>query len=361
MSERDFLLEELDKLTGSSTEDTKQEEPETVEDSQTESVEDTYAETQSNSEDTSTESVEENIQEQEEDNKPKKVEVDYKSFLEENKDIFLTYLKEKNTDYSSLKPEEVVYLKLKNENPEFSEEDLKEELADKYGIGLSKIEIDKDIMTDDEIKEAESYNKSIDKKLRALKKDAPSAVQYFNSLKESLELPKFEMEFSEDEKINPEDFIKNYENENLVKVQEHKEKVWKPQLKEVLDSFESVKEVVEFDDNGSKVAINVDYKLSKDDKEELFNYLSEYLGHPSDSKYVDASNNPDLQRFVEDKAKEISFKKLLKTVAKEASAKAREEFVKNNLVNYSEEARNVTTPNTDDDSLESFLLNRKRR
>ena len=43
------------------------------------------------------------------------------------------------------------------------------------------------------------------------------------------------------------------------------------------------------------------------------------------------------------------------------TAKAREEFVKNNLVNYSEEARNVTTPNTDDDSLESFLLNRKRR
>src|SRR5690606_26895403 len=97
---------------------------------------------------------------------------DPKSWLEENEDSLLSYLQAKRTDYSSMDNATVVKNKLTADHPEWDDQEIAQELADKFGVGLKKIEIDREQMTDEEIKEAESINKSIERGQRLLKTEA---------------------------------------------------------------------------------------------------------------------------------------------------------------------------------------------
>lgn len=286
-----------------------------------------------------------------------KKEVDYKSFLESNEQTILKYLQEKNTDYSKLDKAEVVRRKIQLENPEFSEEDIQGELEEKYGVGLSKIQIDPNEMTDEEIADAKKYNKELDKLARALKKDSSEAVNYFEQLKGTIELPKFEME-EQVEPVNtfsPEDYIKAQEEQ----IAKDKQERWIPELKKGFEAVSSIKEKVSYIDNGVEVDLEVDYKLSDNEKAEILGYLSDYIGHPTDSKYLNQDGTIDVNRFLLDKSEEYNRKKIYKTIAKEAAANARKEFVKNNLVNYSEEARTSVPAPDGSMTLESYWLNKK--
>lgn len=272
-----------------------------------------------------------------------KEEIDYKDWLTNNEDTLFTFLKEKNTDYSKLSQQEVVKRKIKLENPNFDDDDIEGELRDKYGVGLELITVDEDTMTDEQIAEANRHNKEvkslISKGTRALKTDASKAIEFFEENKGKIELPKFEVErkaIKQDNLFTAEDFIKAQQEDLKV----NKEQNWIPTLKQVLEPFEGVTKQVEYEDNGSKVVLDVDYKLSKQEKEEVLVALSDYIQQPADQKYFDAEGNPDLQRFVQDKVAEINLDKLLKTVAKEAAAKARKEFVKNDLINFDDGIRN---------------------
>jgi len=281
---------------------------------------------------------------------PTKKEIDYSSFLTENEKTLREYLNEKNTDYKALPALELVKRKISAENPEFDSEDVTHELEDKYGIGLSLIEIDEDVMEPEEVAAAKRENKLIEKEIakgaRALKKDSAQAAEYFEQQKQSLTLPKFEVE---EETVQQENFSPEKYQEDLVEQAiKNKEEYWIPQLKQVIDPLESLTEQVEYEDNGNKVVLNVDYKLSKEEKSEIQEELNEYIASARDSKYVDAQGNPDLQRFVQDKAKEIHFKKLLKTVAKEAAATARKEFVKNDLLNFDDGTKQRQMPDNDE-------------
>ena len=92
-------------------------------------------------------------------------------------------------------------MQLKKANPHLSDEDIKEELADKYGIGLQKLSENIDDYADDvELKEAKAYNKQLDKLSRQLKKDAPLIAKEFEDYKQTLNLPEFEFELPKIEK-----------------------------------------------------------------------------------------------------------------------------------------------------------------
>lgn len=279
-----------------------------------------------------------------------KEEIDYKSFFEEHENTLRQYLNEKNTDYKALPALELVKRKISAENPEFDNDDVNQELEDKYGIGLELIPIDEDVMEPEEIAAAKRENKLIEKEIqkgaRALKKDSAIAAEYFEQQKQSLTLPKFEVERKASPVVEPD--YTSY-NESLVEAAiKNKEEVWIPQLKGVIDPLESLTEQVEYEDNGNKVVLNVDYKLSKEEKDEIQVELNDYIASAKDSKYVDEKGNSDLQRFVEDKAKEIHFKKLLKTACKEAAATARKEFIKNDLLNYDDGGKQRGMPEVEE-------------
>lgn len=268
---------------------------------------------------------------------PVKEEIDYKDWFSNNKDTLYEYLKETNTDYKQLSAQELVEKKLRADNPQFDEQDIQQELQERYGVGLTKIEINPDVMDDLEIAEAKLHNKEVDKLVskgnRSLKKDSAEALDFFESKKGSIELPKFEIERQaavKEQTLSIEDYFA----EQQVVAQEFKEKEWIPQLKQVIDPFTSITKNVEYEDNGNKVVLSVDYKLSEGEKGEILAGLSDYIQQPTDQKYFDADGNPDVHRFVQDKSAEMHLEKLLRTVAKEAAAKARQDFVKNDLVNF---------------------------
>lgn len=274
---------------------------------------------------------------------PTKTKIEYKDWLEQNKDTLYNYLKEVNTNYTELPAEEVVKIKIARDNPQWTSQEVEDELADRYGIGLKKKEIDEDSMTDSEIEQVNKHNSEVEKALskghRLLKKDAKEYAEILEQGKKDINLPEFEFDIPklEEKPLDPEKL-----NEELVRVaNEYKEKEWIPTVKNALKDFNSIKKTVEFDNNGSKVVLDVDYKLSDKEKEELEGYLGDYVSHPSDRRYIDKDGKADMSAFIADKSQQIYIDSLLKTVAKESAAKAVQDLVKNGLINYEDAPTNA--------------------
>lgn len=271
---------------------------------------------------------------------PYKAKVEYKDWLDQHKEDIKRYIDETSTDYSQLSPEELVKQKLQRDNPDWTPEEISDELKDRYGIGLTKKEINEDEMTDAEIAEVKRYNEEVDRLLskgsRTLKAEAKDALEFLNKQKEELSLPELEWDAPK-----PEEIDYNKLNEDLIRMNtEYREKEVLPKFKEAVSGFESVKASVEYDDNGNKVVLDVNYKLSEAEKEKLADYLSGYAGNEKDAERYIVNGEVQYSKIVADEAARLLQANLLKTVAKEAAAKARAEFVKNELVNYDETPRN---------------------
>lgn len=296
--------------------------------------------------------------------KSNKIEVDTKDWLESNEDKLFKYLKEKKTDYTTFKPEELVALKFKQDNPELSDEDIKEELADKYGIGLEKITIDDDLMTDEEIADAKIHNKSVDKLQRQLKKDAPQAEEYFKQIKESLEVPKFEFELpkSEEPVLSTEELFNKYQEDIIQQSQDIKEKQWTPTVKENVQRIESVNKKIEVEIEGENVILEVNYKPSEADKKQLEDFMIGYVASDYDNtNYVNEQGVADMERFFQDKAKDLLGDKIMKSAIVDALAKQKAIIYKKQI-NYSEPIKSTTpldTPNTETE-LMNLIRSRKQ-
>lgn len=286
-----------------------------------------------------------------------KKKIDYNKFLEEHDDVFSQYYKEKSTKYNEMAAEKLAEIQIRKANPHLSESDIKEELADKYGVGLERYSENADDYDDpDELKQAKLENKALDKLQRQLKKDAPLIAKEFEDGKQSITLPEFELDFDSPqsgEQLSDDDYIKKFEEQG----EAYKKDVWIPELKKTLESFDSIKEQVEYEDNGNKVVLDVDYKLSDKDKEELISELQDYIVTGKDRERYQ-----DLDGFLKDKAPAKYYHKLMTTVAKEAAAKARASFVNNDLLNYDDSPRSrVTSDNNTDFATAFFAANKKTK
>ena len=291
---------------------------------------------------------------------PAKIKVNFKEQFESKEQEIYNYLKEKNTDYSSLKAEDLVTLKFKQANPEFSEEDVKAELADIYGIGVEKIEINIDEMDDDQIAEAKLHNKTLDRLHRNLKKEGKQAENYFNEIKQGLQMPDLELELDNEAKpvVNEQDFIENYNSNLTQQIQKEKEEVWIPEVKKFVEGVESIKKLVEFDDNGSKVVIEVDYKLTNEEKQQSIQFLSDHIVTP-----YDIETYADVQGLVQGKVAEMNYDKLLKVAIRDAYIKGRTDYVKDKVINYDDKPKTVAgTFEVDSDfARQSFRASASRR
>lgn len=287
----------------------------------------------------------------------KKVNVPYKEFIEANKDVLKQYLNSKETDYSAMDNLEAVKLKVQKDNPTWTKQEVEDALNDRYSLDLKNA--DPDTLSEEELRQ-------IKKAERDLKTDALKAKQFLEESKLSDEaLPEFEYEFEDEvETSESKDNLKtqeDYEREAIEYMQEHREKVWVPAIKQTLDTqVSSITEEVEYELDGNKGVIKVDYKLSPQEKESVLSELSDYIAKPSDNKYVNETDGSvNYKGFVEDKTREIIAKKILKSAVKEAMAIARESLVKKQI-NFSEEVRSVDIPDETTNEMD-FLRKAKGR
>lgn len=298
--------------------------------------------------------------------KPEPKKINIKDFVDTHKEDFLKYLTESTRDYSSYDNLEAVKLELKAKNPAWDDKDIEGELQEKYGIGLKLHEINEDELTEDEVKELKKENKLIQDKInkgeRLLKKDGLDAKSFLSSTKEEVSLPEFEfLQEAATQQVEPIDQDKFIE-EAINKAKEHNEKVWIPALESTLQQVNTISEKVEVELDGNKVVLDLDYNLNENDKKEVLNFLSGYVATDSDNaKYVNEKGEPDLQRFVADKTKELHFKKLIETAVKQTAVKVKKDVYKKEIVNYSEEVRD-TLPilGSDEDDLLKFVFNKKK-
>jgi hypothetical protein len=108
------------------------------------------------------------------------------SDLDENSKVIYDYIREgklkelndflsvQTQDYSSKSQDQLVAEYLKAQNPEWTTEDIEDEMSSTYGLGL-----DEDLLTD---QERRAYG-------RKLKADAKEALQFFESKKSEIKLP----------------------------------------------------------------------------------------------------------------------------------------------------------------------------
>lgn len=265
----------------------------------------------------------------EEQQTPTKKKLDLSEYVEQNKDIIARYVTEKDKDYKALDDVEAIKLKIKQDNPTWNDNDIKDELEDKYSVGLEKKVIDKDEMTPEEIKEAENYNKIIDKGVRLLKADAKLAKDFLNENKGDFTLPEFEIEGE-----NPEEIIKSYTETLQKQTLEYIENTWKPTLVGELNKVESLKISYNIEDNGGVEPIELDYKLSEKEKTDLVNDLLYRQTKESDSKYVKPNGDIDYQSFFNDEGKRLFQEKITIALLKQARAEARKSIVKSELLNH---------------------------
>lgn len=257
----------------------------------------------------------------------------YEEWFAENEAKLKEYLVEKDRDYKSMKPEDLLRLKYERENPDLSKEEVAGLLADDYSLGEAKIEIDRDIMDDDQIKAAEAHNKAIDKSLRKLNADAKKAAKEFDSLKESLERPVYKVpEAKQDptEKYTVEEFTKMQEKEaeDFQKQQEEQVKIWT----DLVNSNVNMVEKFRYSD--------VEVEVTKEEHDAIkYGVLTFQPPANKALEYADEKGNVLWDKVTNEVAKSILLDKLI-AKAKDAG---KNEALKN-ASNYSNSYRPDTTP-----------------
>lgn len=275
-----------------------------------------------------------------------KVKYNLKDYLEEHNDTVSKYFKFKNLDVDSMSNEELLKFKLQQENPAWDSNDISDALKDDYGIGLKKRDIPEDAL-DDEIERIKEYNQRIDDKIRRgerlLKADVHKAKQLLKQEQESLELP--EVELDVEVTADRSKIIEEYTTELVEQSNKFRQEVWTPAISAEVSKLGGFKQKFDYEvESGDKVVSDVTFKLTPEQKENLKNYLENYQGHPSDDKYV---KNPetgevDYTRLVSDKAMELFAPDIIKSYVKQLTAQFKQKFVKEKVVNYSDEPRRVS-------------------
>lgn len=298
---------------------------------------------------------------------PSKVKIDYKNWLEENEENLYTFLKEKNTDYNSLDAEKLAEIKIRKDNPNLSDEDVKAELADKYGVGVNKLSEDLDDYSDleeaeakEQVRLAKAHNKELDRLSRNLRKDAPAYAKEFEEGKGNVTLPDFEFELPKVESAKPEEIVDVFLQEQEKQHKEHTEKVWQPLVEKEVSELSEITTDVTIENGDNKEVITVKYSLSDEDKQNFKQKMNGYVSDEYDNRvYVNEKGEADYKRFFQSKAKEMYVDKIVAVAVKEATTKIKSDIYKKEFVNYTDDVKDVA-PNGQKDDIENFLLNRQR-
>lgn len=286
-----------------------------------------------------------------------KVKYNLKDYIEANDEAVSRYFKFKNLNPDTMSNEELLRFKLQQENPSWDAQDIQDTLKDTYGIGERELEVPEDAL-DDERREIERENREIRERIRRgerlMKSDVFNAKQLLKKEQENLVLP--EVELDVELTADPSHIIEQYNQQIQEQSTKFREEVWNPAIKETVGKLGGFKQKFDFEvEQGSKVASELTFKLTPEQKVKLENYLTNYTAHPEDDKYVlnQETGEIDYQRFVNDKAEGLFAKEIIKSYSKELFAQFKQKFVKENIVNYSDEPRRVSKS---DDAPKDFAI-----
>ena len=292
-----------------------------------------------------------------------KVKYNLKDVIEQHSNEVLEYFKYKNLDVDSMSNEDLIRYKLQQENPTWDASDIEEELKSKYGIGLQERVIDEDGLEED-IERDKEYNQRIREKIkqgqRLLKTDVLLAKQLLKEKKENIKLP--EVELDVELTADRSKIIEQYNKEIQEQTTKYREEVWSPQISEAVQKLGGFRQKFELEvESGDKVVSDVTYKLTPNQKAQLQEYLVNYVPHPEDNKYVtnEETGEVDFTRFVNDKAKQLFVDDIIKSSIKEAVAQFKATFIKEKVVNYSDEPRRVSK--SDDEPKDFAIAQFERR
>jgi hypothetical protein len=292
-----------------------------------------------------------------------KVKYNLKDVIEQHSNEVLEYFKYKNLDVDSMSNEDLIRYKLQQENPTWDASDIEEELKSKYGIGLQERVIDEDGLEED-IERDKEYNQRIREKIkqgqRLLKTDVLLAKQLLKEKKENVKLP--EVELDVELTADRSKIIEQYNKEIQEQTTKYREEVWSPQISEAVQKLGGFRQKFELEvESGDKVVSDVTYKLTPNQKAQLQEYLVNYVPHPEDNKYVtnEETGEVDFTRFVNDKAKQLFVDDIIKSSIKEAVAQFKATFIKEKVVNYSDEPRRVSK--SDDEPKDFAIAQFERR
>ena len=273
----------------------------------------------------------------------KKVVIDVNEYLQNHQETVLKVLQEKSTDYSKMDNATALRVKLKNENPEWSDDDVTDELNDRYAVGKEKIVVDPENMDEDQIAAAKEHNKSIDAATRLLKKDGKDAKTQLAEAVATLALPEFEYEVDADAPVDVESLMATRAQEFEEGMAKTRNEVWIPALTTAINTVDAISEEISYEADGLASTIKVDLSLTKEDKEAILKELAVYQASPDDEKYMDG-DVVDYPRFIKDKSEVIQRKKMYSAIAKQAAEKATQDYIRKNVVNYTTGVRNVASP-----------------
>lgn len=266
----------------------------------------------------------------------KQVKLQVDDYLKNNESVLKEYFKLKDLKVSELSDEQVVLEKLKRKNPYWTDLDIKDEMRVIYGIGLEKKEITDD-MTDEAVKEAERFNKEVEEKerrgSRLLKSDSYSFRKELEELTSNLSLPEFDTEVELDLGFTN---SQTEDQEKLIKEQEeYVNNVWIPSVDSAVSKVKGVRQVLKVEvGEGVHRDLELSYTLTDKQKEGLQTYMHSYVGQPSDQKFVSEDGKVDYDSLVQEKIMWLYAPQIISAMAKESLAHLKEEFFKDNLVNY---------------------------
>ena len=282
-----------------------------------------------------------------------KVKYNLKDYVTSNEEVLEKYFKYKNLNSETMSQEQLLEFKLQKENPSWTKEDVKEELQYQYGLGLKKKEVTDDMSFEEE-ERVRQHNEKVDEQIRIgsrrMKSDAEKARRLLNEELSSLEFP--EVELDVELQANPTKIIEEYQTKVQQEAQEFREKVWSPNVAEAVNKIGGFRNQYNLSvSKDSKEVIETTYKLTPDQKSTLKDYLDNYVSHPSDDKYLDEKGNIDFQRFVSDKAEQLFYKDIIKAQTTELVNKFKAKFLKEDVVNFQDEPRRVSTPTQKKDGI----------
>lgn len=285
------------------------------------------------------------------------VKLSVEEYLVNNKDLLRDYFKYKDLDLGSLTDEQIVAEGLRRKHPRWSEDDLKDELEARYGIGLSKKKVTDDMDTD-EIEQIEKYNAKVEERIRNgnryLRADVEEFKRDLEDAKNSITLPEFETEV-EVPHTSEAKTIEQLQEEVL----EWREKEWKPLMEDTVSKVKGVKTIVKVNmDEGVSEDLTLSYSLTEGQKKELQEYMNSYVDQPSDAKFIKEDGSVDYTGLVQEKATWLFANHIITSMVKEGIAKVKGDFIKNRLVNYAEPSPSLK-PNTQaENSIEEYFKQR---
>lgn len=298
---------------------------------------------------------EENEQQQEEETpneeeleSPSKLKVDYAEFIKDNLGVIASYHAEKDADYSKMSAEEIAFKSLKVKYPTLSDSDIKEELKDRFGLGEDTEDMDSEELIAHKAKQ------------RKLKIFASDSIKELEQYRDSLTLPDFEVEIpgntqkvaTEREEVDIEELYNAKAQEQEEADKKWRQEQWIPAISGAAKKVQSISNKVNIEGIG-EIEVSVD--LDESDHKAITEYLAPWIYHPGDNKFINDKGDVDMEAFVRERGSAVMVGKISQAVAEVVAKRAKDHFIKNNVVNYNDDGRRANVDQYESGQLDDLI------